>query len=113
MKIQEYPTKNMPTSGTGNITKATQLWKIFLSITVLVLVIWMSDIQDWASSLENLLSLLLQGLACAINLVCVSFRLKRILKHFGFSVSQSIALKASVSGYFASFFITSLLGQIT
>ena len=47
-----------------------------------------------------------------INLAVVSFRLGRVLSHFGMALPFRIVSKASVSGYVAGLFFISLFGQV-
>jgi len=48
----------------------------------------------------------------AFNLILVSFRLSKILNHFGINLPFSVATKASLQGHFASLFFISLFGQV-
>ncbi|MEQ8667338.1 MAG: glycosyltransferase [Rhodospirillales bacterium] len=54
------------------------------------------------------------GILCliGINLVVVSFRLARILAHFGAPLGAGPISRASVSGHLASLFMNSVFGQI-
>jgi uncharacterized membrane protein YbhN (UPF0104 family) len=46
------------------------------------------------------------------NLFLVSFRLWRVLSHFGFPLPWNVASRASISGHMAGLFVMSLFGQV-
>jgi uncharacterized membrane protein YbhN (UPF0104 family) len=46
------------------------------------------------------------------NLFQVSFRLWRVLAHFGFPLPWNVAFRASISGHMAGLFVMSLFGQV-
>ncbi len=48
----------------------------------------------------------------SLNLVAVTFRLKRILLSFGINLPTGVAAKASLSGHLAGLFFISLFGQV-
>ncbi|HEX9868288.1 MAG TPA: lysylphosphatidylglycerol synthase transmembrane domain-containing protein, partial [Candidatus Tectomicrobia bacterium] len=64
----------------------------------------MSDFPLWAV----VAILVLFGL----NLLLVSFRLWRILDHFGMALPPGVALRASIAGQAGSLFVISLFGQV-
>ena len=47
-----------------------------------------------------------------LNLLLVSFRLWRILDHFGMALPPGAALRASVAGQAGALFVMSLFGQV-
>lgn len=85
-----------------------------LSIGLLAVVIWVSGPAD---VLENLQKFPAWAVASVlglftVNLIVVSFRLSRILGHFGINLPTDAISRASVSGHLAGLMIISIFGQV-
>lgn len=87
---------------------------VAVSVLLLLAALWFAGPEDmWRSfarfpvwALVGVLGLL------AANLVLVSFRLWRMLAHFGAPMSWAAASRASISGHLAGMFVMSLFGQV-
>jgi len=87
---------------------------VILSLLLLLGGVWFYGASD---VMHELLRFPIWGLVgittlFALNLIVVSFRLFRVLAHFGLHLPWRMAWKASVSGYVAGLFVISLFGQV-
>jgi len=59
-------------------------------------------------------SLALAGILALLiaNLFLVTYRLWRVLGHYGFALPWNVAFRASISGHLAGWFVMSLFGQV-
>lgn len=85
-------------------------------ISVLLLMVAFS-ISGTENVLQRMVSISPQALAGILvlliaNLFQVTFRLWRVLAHFGFSLPWNVAFRASISGHTAGLFVMSLFGQV-
>lgn len=92
-----------------------RLLAVALSGALLLVALWYSD-TDAKSILRGFLTIPSWAVVAVLiahsgNLIFVSFRLWRMLDHFGMVVPWRVASRASISGYIAGLFVTSLLGQ--
>ena len=88
--------------------------KIVIASTLLLLALWLADVQEVVGRLisfplTNLGGILLLMFA---NLWFVSLRFWRILLHFSYQVSFSFASRATLAGYLGGMLVISLLGQV-
>lgn len=91
-----------------------RLLAILISVLLLALVIWMSGAANVIQGLSRFSPSAVSGILLLLlaNLFLVSFRLWRILGHYGIPLPWRIASRASVSGHVAGLFVMSLFGQV-
>ena len=91
-----------------------RLLAIIISLLMLTLAFWMSGATDVMQGISRFSLSTVTGmlLLLLLNLFLVSFRLWRILGHYGISLSWRIASRASISGHVAGLFVMSLFGQV-
>ena len=90
------------------------IFPAIISITLIFYCYKILDFQSFISfykeisfiSFFSIISLL------CINIIIVTFRLDRLLSHFGYPIDFIETLKASVNGFFSSLFIFSFVGSI-
>jgi uncharacterized membrane protein YbhN (UPF0104 family) len=87
---------------------------IVISMLLLTLAFWMSGATNVMQGMSKFSPLAVAGmlLLLVVNLFLVSFRLWRILEHYGIPVSWRIASRASIAGHVAGLFVMSLFGQV-
>jgi|CXWL01.1.fsa_nt_gi uncharacterized membrane protein YbhN (UPF0104 family) len=105
----------------NNLSIKAQLTKYKRLIVVGVISVLLLMVAFSMSGTENVLQRLvsfspeaLAGILVLLiaNLFQVTFRLWRVLAHFGFPLSWNVAFRASVSGHVAGLFVMSLFGQV-
>jgi glycosyltransferase involved in cell wall biosynthesis/uncharacterized membrane protein YbhN (UPF0104 family) len=87
---------------------------VALSIMLLVIALWLSGATNVLQDLQQFpvwTVVLIIGIF-ALNLAIVSFRLARILHHFGIRLPAGIASRASISGHLAGLLVLSIFGQV-
>jgi uncharacterized membrane protein YbhN (UPF0104 family) len=87
---------------------------LVLSVVLLVLAFGIFGGKDFLHSLREFpiwAVVAILGLF-GLNLLLVSFRLWRILDHFGIALPPGVALRASIAGQAGSLFVISLFGQV-
>lgn len=91
-----------------------RLLAIIISLLLLTLAFWMSGATNVMQGMSRFSPLAVAGmlLLLVVNLFLVSFRLWRILGHYGIPLSWRIASRASISGHVAGLFVISLFGQV-
>jgi len=87
---------------------------IFISAILLVIALLYTGAQDVVQDLGRFPWWIVLGVTglLGLNLVLVSYRLGRVLSHFGMVLPVRLIAKASISGYAASLFFISLFGQV-
>ena len=85
-----------------------------IALTLLLLALWMSGVQEVASRLISFPKVALGGILLLMfaNLWLVALRFWRIVLHFSYQVSYSLAARATFAGYFSGLLAISLLGQV-
>lgn len=91
-----------------------RLLAIFISLLLLTLAIWMSGATNVAQGLSRFSPLTVAGILLLLlgNLFLVSFRLWRILGHYGIPLPWRVVSRASIAGHVAGLFVMSLFGQV-
>ncbi|HEY6074424.1 MAG TPA: hypothetical protein VIV15_13810, partial [Anaerolineales bacterium] len=98
----------------ASIRPMRRLATLVLSVVLLLLAFGIFGGKDFLYSLREFplwAVVAILGLF-ALNLLLVSFRLWRILDHFGMALPPGVALKASIAGQAGSLFVISLFGQV-
>ncbi|MDP2382652.1 MAG: lysylphosphatidylglycerol synthase domain-containing protein [Nitrospirota bacterium] len=85
-----------------------------VSALLLLMAFSMSGIENVLQRLISISPAALAGILVLLiaNLFQVTFRLWRVLAHFGFPLSWNVAFRASISGHLAGLFVISLFGQV-
>lgn len=85
-----------------------------ITIAMLTIAFWLAGIENVYRDLARFptLGVTVVLILFGLNLVVVTFRLMRILVHFGLDIPASIVAKANISGHVASLFFISLFGQV-
>lgn len=91
-----------------------RLSAIVVSLALLTLAFWMSGATNVIQGMSRFSPLTVAGMLLLLlgNLFLVSFRLWRILGHYGIALPWRIASRASISGHVAGLFVMSLFGQV-
>lgn len=91
-----------------------RLSAVFISLFLIVLVFWLSGVEDVLQRLAGFPPWALAGILALLlaNLFLVSFRYWRVLAHFGISVPWKVASRACVAGHMAGLVVISLFGQV-
>ena len=98
----------------ASIRPIRRLATLVLSVVLLLLALGIFGGKDFLHSLGEFplwAVVAIPGLF-ALNLLLVSFRLWRILDHFGMALPPGVALRASIAGQAGSLFVISLFGQV-
>jgi uncharacterized membrane protein YbhN (UPF0104 family) len=84
------------------------------SVLLLCAGLWLSGVEKALEDLGRFPAWAIASVLAAfsLNLAVVSFRLERLLAHFGIQLSFFAAFRVCLHGQFASFFLISLFGQI-
>ena len=99
----------------GQMPKSKRLLVVGgISLLLLMVAFSMSGTEN---VLQRLVSFSPEALAVILvlliaNLFQVTFRLWRVLAHFGFPLPWNVAFRASISGHMAGLFVMSLFGQV-
>jgi len=85
-----------------------------VSVLLLMVAFWISGGEKVLQRMVRFSPEALAGILVLLtaNLFQVSFRLWRVLAHFGFPLSWNVAFRASLSGHMAGLFVMSLFGQV-
>ena len=86
---------------------------VLTTLVLFVAAFWFADIASVMQDLQQfpLWAVAIILFVLILNLGVVSFRLARILDHFGVQLPFVMSLKASLSGHLAGLFIMSIFGQ--
>ncbi len=98
----------------ASIRPIRRLATLVLSVVLLLLAFGIFGGKDFLHSLGDFplwAVVAILGLF-SLNLLLVSFRLWRILDHFGMALPPGVALRASIAGQAGSLFVISLFGQV-
>ncbi len=90
------------------------LLPLIISGLLLTTVLWWTDTKSVFAELADtsLWTILVIVLLFGINLFVVTFRLGRVLTHFGYKIPFAVVAKANISGHVAGFFFISLFAQV-
>ena len=93
------------------------LRKLLPAFISIALILYCYKILDLNSFIEfykamEIIPFFIIFLCLFINIIIVTFRLDRLLTHFGYPIDFLDTLKASVNGFFSSLFIFSFVGSI-
>lgn len=96
------------------LSKYRHLIAIAVSIGLVLSAIWIADIDDVLGTLVRFpISIVMAILGLfVLNLMVVSFRLQRLLSHFGVVISAKAVSRASISGHVSGLIMTSIFGQV-
>lgn len=93
---------------------ALRLALVLFSAVLLLTAFWLTSAQEVLLDLERFPPWAVTGVLglFALNLIVVSFRLAKVLSHFGMELPVDVVARASVSGYLAGLFFVSIFGQV-
>ena len=99
----------------GQMPKSKRLLVVGgISLLLLMVAFSMSGTENVLQRLVSFSPEALAGILVLlmVNLFQVTFRLWRVLAHFGFPLPWNVAFRASISGHMAGLFVMSLFGQV-
>lgn len=91
-----------------------RLFAVFVSIFLIVLVLWTSGLENVLQRLVEFPTWALAGILMLLvaNLFLVSLRFWRVLGHFGLILPWRVASRACIAGHVAGLVVISLFGQV-
>lgn len=102
-------------SSKGQLSKLKRLIVVGgISVLLLLVAFLISGAENVLQRLVSFSPLALAGILALLiaNLFLVTYRLWRVLGHYGFPLPWNVAFRASISGHLVGLFVMSLFGQV-